>query len=319
MIYNHFAMDMRQIVFILAGMMVLAGCVSESSIPDAYPRDKLAEIQARGTLVIATDVDYRPQSWFIVESERQANSNCEPTQYTANQFDGFDVHVAKQVADQLGVEACFVTPPWSQLVAGKWGDNWDIHAGSVAITFERMGDLYFSQPYYATPTVLLVHQDNTLYTKHEDLSGKRIGICAGCIFEAYLNATLAIPGQHVEYHIQNAQIIAYASEDPAIQALSLGDGTELDAVMTILPKATAALASGAPVRILDGPVLFAYASLTFDNASKRDQQRLFTQVNSIIDDMHGSGRLQELSLQHQGLDLTQEAALYDISGLNQFP
>jgi len=34
-----------------------------------------------------------------------------------------------------------------QLVAGNWGDNWDIHVGSVAITFERMKNLYFSQPY----------------------------------------------------------------------------------------------------------------------------------------------------------------------------
>lgn len=310
---------MTQIVFMLAGLMVLAGCVSAAAIPDASPKDKLAEIQARGTLVIATDAAYQPQSWFIVDSERQVNSNCEPTQYTANQFEGFDVRVAKQVADQLGVEACFVTPPWSQLVVGKWGDNWDIHAGSVAITLERMKSLFFSQPYYATPTVLLVHQDNTSYMEHEDLSGKRIGICAGCTFEAYLNGTLEIPGQQVEYHIQNAQVIAYASEDPAIQALSLGDGAEVDAVMTILPKAGAALASGAPVRILDSPVLFAYASLTFDNASQRDQRRLFTEINNIINDMHRSGKLQALSLQYQGVDLTQEAALYDISGLNQFP
>ncbi|MEO8354819.1 MAG: transporter substrate-binding domain-containing protein [Chloroflexota bacterium] len=309
---------MKRIIFFLAGL-VLAGCIPSVDIPRATPVDKIAEIQARGTLVIATDPDYTPQSRLIVNSERQADSQCKPTQYAANQFEGFDVDVAKEVARQLGVEACFVTPPWSQLVAGSWGDNWDIHVGSVAITYDRMQNLYFSRPYYATPTVLLVHEENTSYKSPEDLSGKRIGICAGCTFEAYLNGTLEIPGEKIEYRIKNAQATAYASEDPSIQALSLGDGVELDAIMTILPKARAAIQSGAPVKILDGPVLFTYASLTLDRASERDQQRLLTEINRILDDMHATGKLKELSLYYQGVDLTHEAALYDISSLEQFP
>lgn len=309
---------MKKILLILAGI-ALAGCIPSVDIPLATPVDKIAEIQARGTLVIATDPDYTPQSRLIVDSKRSDDSKCEPTQYVASQFEGFDVDMAKELASRLGVEACFVTPPWSQLVAGSWGDNWDVHIGSVAITFERMKNLYFSQPYYATPTVLLVHEENTSYKNPEDLSGKRIGICAGCTFEAYLNGTLEIPGEKIDYRIQNAQVTAYASEDPAIQALSLGDGAELDAVMTILPKARAAVDSGAPVRILDGPVLFTYASLTLDRASERDQQRLLTEINRIIDEMHASGKLKELSLYHQGVDLTQKAALYDISALNQSP
>lgn len=309
---------MKRIIFILASL-VLAGCIPSVDIPSATPVDTIAEIQARGTLVIATDPDYTPQSRLIVNSERQDDSHCKPTQYAANQFEGFDVDVAKEVARQLGVEACFVTPPWSQLVAGSWGDNWDIHVGSVAITYDRMQNLYFSRPYYATPTVLLVHEENTSYKSPEDLSGKRIGICAGCTFEAYLNGTLEIPGEQIEYRIKNAQVTAYASEDPSIQALSLGDGVELDAIMTILPKARAAIESGAPVKILDGPVLFTYASLTLDRASERDQQRLLTEINRILDDMHATGKLKELSLYYQGVDLTQEAALYDISSLDQFP
>ena len=127
---------------------------------------------------------------------------------------GFDVDVAIAVAQKLGVEPCFVTPPWSQLVAGNWGDNWDVHAGSVAITFERMELLYFSQPYYATPTVVLVHRDNISYQKPEDLSGKRIGVCVSCTFEDYLKGTLQLPGEKLEYRIQNADVVLYENEEP---------------------------------------------------------------------------------------------------------
>jgi polar amino acid transport system substrate-binding protein len=273
--------------------------------------DKLAEIQARGTLVIATDPDYAPQSLLLRDAKPSAQTKCGSTQYTASQFEGFDVDVATEIAKKLNVEPCFVTPPWSQLVAGNWGDNWDIHVGSVAITFERMNDLYFSQPYYATPTVLLVNKENTSYQEIEDLSDKRIGICVGCTFESYLNHDLKLPGQELNYRIENAHIVAYENEEPAIADLSLGDGIELDAVMTILPKARAAIDAGRPVRMLEEAVMFAYASVTLDRSSHRDSARLLVEINQIIDDLHSSGRLKELSLQYQGIDLTQEAAQFE--------
>jgi polar amino acid transport system substrate-binding protein len=309
---------MKAIIIAILGI-VLTACASSVSQPDSNPVDKLTEIKARGSLVIATDPDYTPQSQLIPGSQPLADTKCESTQYTANQFDGFDAEVAKDVASHLGVEACFVTPPWSQLIAGNWGDNWDVHVGSVAITSDRMKNLLFTQPYYATPTVLLVYKDNATYKTPEDLSGKRIGICAGCTFESYLNGTLKIPGEEIVYRIHNAQIIAYENEDPAINALSRGDGVELDAVMTILPKAIAAIAAGNPVKILDEQLLFTYASITLDRSSSRDVHRLFDKINNIIADLHKTGRLRELSLHYHGLDLTQEAASYNLSTLNQFP
>lgn len=274
---------------------------------------------ARGTLVIATDADYEPQSKLLLNSSPDPNTKCSPTQYTANQMTGFDVDVAIAIARHLGVEPCFVTPPWSQLVAGNWGDNWDIHVGSVAITFDRMRFLYFSQPYYATPTVILVHQDNVTFKKPEDLSGKRIGVCVGCTFEAYLNGTLQMPGEKIVYRIQNARTVGYENEEPAIEDLSVGDGVELDAVITILPLAKQAIASGMSVKILGEPLLFAYASITLDRSSRRDPMRLLEEITKSIRELHADSTLKQLSIKYQGQDLTREAARYDISALNQTP
>ncbi|HJS18920.1 MAG TPA: transporter substrate-binding domain-containing protein [Anaerolineales bacterium] len=297
--------------------LVLAACTPSVSSFTTRQVDKLAEIRARGTLVVATDADYLPQSRLIPGLQPASDTKCEPTQYAANQFEGFDVDVARVVADRLGVEPCFVTPPWSRLVAGNWGDNWDVQIGSVAINYDRLKYLHFAQPYYATPTVILVHEDNTSYKVIEDLSGKQIGVCAGCTFENYLRGTLRIPGQEIEYHIQNAQIVAFENEDPAIQALSLGDGVELDAVMNILPKARAAIEVGSPVKILNGPVLFTYASITLDRTSRRDEERLLAELNRIVQELHKSGKLKEIPLHHQGMDLSQEAASFDLAALNQ--
>jgi len=308
----------RYVVFFIGISMVLAACAPATVVPTPQ-NDKLAEILARGTLLIATDADYAPQSKLLENSVPASDTKCSPTQYTANQMVGFDVDVAVAIANHLGVEPCFVTPPWSQLVAGSWGDNWDIHVGSVAITFDRMQALYFSQPYYATPSVLLVHKDNITYKKAEDLSGKRIGICVGCIFEAYLKGTLQLPGEKVEYRIQNAQVVGYENEEPAISDLSEGDGVKLDAVITILPLAEQAMADGKPVRILGEPLLFAYASVTLDRSSRRDPLRLLSEITKLIRKLHADSTLKQWSIKYQGIDLTQEAAQYDLSTLNQIP
>lgn len=311
---------MKQIFFLFTlSTLVLTACTPLNTTATSLVDDKLAEIQARGTLIIATDADYVPQSKLLANVTHPAETKCTATQYTANQFEGFDVSVAVEIANHLNVEPCFVTPPWSQLVAGNWGDNWDIHVGSVAITFERMKVLYFSQPYYATPTVVLVHKDNASYNKLEDLSEKRIGVCVGCIFEQYLNDDLKLPGQEITYRIRNAQVAAYENEEPAIYDLSLGDGAELDAVMTILPKARAAIDAGRPVRLMEEVVMFAYASVTIDRSTERDPVRLLSEIDRIISDIHSNGRLKDLSLQYQGVDLTREAAEFDISSIDQIP
>lgn len=311
---------MRQApAFTVCMVLLLVACVPRDVRSISQQDDKLAEIKARGTLIIATDADYEPQSKLIKDTLPKIDTKCEPTQYTADQFSGFDVAVAVEIAKHLGVEACFVTPPWSQLVAGNWGDNWDIHVGSVAITYERMVVLYFSQPYYATPTVLLIHKDNSIFNKPEDLSGKRVGVCVGCTFEEYLKGTLKIPGEEIVYRIQNAQMVGYETEEPAMDDLSAGDGIKLDAVITILPVAKRVINSGKPVRILGEPLLFTFASVTMDRSSHRNVERLLNEINSVINSLHASGALSQLSEKYQGQDLTQEAARFDLSSLNKLP
>ena len=312
---------MSRVTALFMGVLLCsAACapIAATAVPPIH-KDKLAEILARGTLVIATDADYAPQSRLLPNSTPDPNSKCSPAQYAANQMTGFDVDVAVKVAEQLDVEPCFVTPPWSQLVAGNWGDNWDIHVGSVAITFDRMKVLYFTQPYYATPSVILVHQDNVTFKQPEDLSGKRIGVCVGCTFETYLKGTLQIPGESIDYRIKNAEIVGYENEEPAIADLSAGDGVKLDAVMTILPLARQAINNGKPVKILGEPLLFAYASITLDRSGKRDPLRLLENISSIIRELHANGTLKQWSTKYQGQDLTQEAARFDLSTLNQTP
>jgi len=55
---------------------------------------------------------------------------------------------------------------------------------------------------------------------------------AGCAYEFYLQGTLVIPGQKIDFVVQDATIVGYDTDTSALEDLAVGDGARLDAVLT---------------------------------------------------------------------------------------
>jgi polar amino acid transport system substrate-binding protein len=299
--------------------VLVTGCGAQPS-PEPTPADDLlAKITARGTLVVATDPGYPPQSELVPGAARATSTQCASNEYTADELRGFDVDTAVEIARRLGVEPCFVTPPWTQLTAGNWDDRWDISVGSMAITPERMEVLFFTQPYYATPAALFVHQDNVTFAQPSGLSGKRVGGCTDCTYEAYLQGTLVIPGTEIDFVIREPVIVGYDVDLPALEDLALGDGVVLDAVLLAQPTGLQAIEDGMPVKQLGEPVFFEYLAAAVDKKGSQDPLAFVRQVSEIIQQMHSDGTLLRLSQQYYGEDFTTAASEFDVDGLDQYP
>jgi polar amino acid transport system substrate-binding protein len=279
--------------------------------------DLLADIQARGVLRISTDPAYPPQSELVENVDPPADTKCTGEEKPANQFTGFDIDTAVELAKRLGVEPCFITPDWTLIVGGNWAGRWDISIGSVTITPERMGVLYFAQPYYTTPAAFFVHQDNTSYAAVEDLSGTHIGVCAGCTYEAYLDSSLEIPGETINFVVNDAEVSGYDTDTSALQDLALGDGVRLDAVLTALPTGQGFIADGNPIKQLGDPVYFEYLAPAIDRSSELDPTTFVAAVTEQIQAMHSDGTLKALSEQYYGTDLATPAASFDMTQLAQ--
>ena len=130
-----------------------------------------------------------PPSVVRIEgAERPADTRCSEDQRTGAELTGYDVETTKLVAERLGVEACFVTTDWTAVVAGNWGDRFDIAHGSGSINEDRMERLWMTQPYFAVPNSYYVAEDSP-YQEPSDLDGKAIGACAGCSHELYLRGS----------------------------------------------------------------------------------------------------------------------------------
>ena len=304
-------------------LVLLPACTALSpaaqQIEHSVESGLLASVLKNGTLVIATDPDYPPQSQLQKKVARLTDTKCDLTQYTANQLVGFDVDVAVEVARRLGVEPCFVTPAWSQLVGGNWGGRWDVHVGSMAITFERMEHLLFSQPYTTGKAVLFVHQDNQKIIEPGDLSGKRVGVCTGCAYEAYLRNTLQIPGEEINFQIQDAVIVGYDTDTSALADLALGDGLHLDAVMTDPDTGQVAISEGLPIKQVGETVYHDYVAIAVDKKSSSDPLPLIQRITEIVTAMHQEGTLRELSQKYYHGDFTKPASEYDIQALEAEP
>ncbi len=299
--------------FILSGL-ALAAC-APSSTP-APTNDKLTQVLQRGTLVVATDAAYPPQSEFLPDAPRLADTRCADDQYTATQMTGFDVELGVAIAKQLGVEACFVTPAWDLITSGGWNDRWDIHIGQMAITNERATKLYFAQPYSSGASAFYVVADAP-YANILDLEGKRIGVCGGCFSEQLLRNKLSLPGQNTTLPLQNAQIVAYEYEEDAIAAMIEGN---LDAVLAGADAAEAIVRQGLPIQQLGPAVLYLYVAPAFDRQAPLPMRTFVDKISEIIQHMHADGSLAEQTRTYYSSDsYALVAARFNYLDLKQFP
>ncbi len=309
------------ITLVLVGALV-AGCAgpagsiapSSAAVAIADPAtDKLASVLARGTLVLSTDPEYPPQSSLVEGAVRATDTACAANQLTAAEVEGYDADTGRLVAERLGVEPCFVTPPWSEITAGNWGDRWDVGWGSGALTLERMTRLYVTQPYYSTPHGFFVPISSAVRVAAE-LSGKQVGACAGCTHELYLKHELKLPGQTVSYLVDDPKIVTFDAEPPGLAATAAG---ELDAFLCGEPVGMAAIADGAALRMLPEPAYVTQKTGYLDRGSGLSQTAFAARIDEILRELHVDGTLNALSERYFGVDYATAAGAFDLAALDQ--
>ena len=281
---------------LVALVLVMGLCVAcggaQGSSEEEGGKNLLQEVKDRGVLRVSTDPAYPPQSF----------------QTQSGEFKGFDIDVAEEIAKRMGVEVEWQTPAWEVITAGHWNGRWDVSVGSMTVTPARKEVLYFTPAYYYTPAAVAVHEDNTSITNLEtDLDGKRIGVCGACTYEQYLDRTLNIPGEDIEFVVDNPQIQTYDTDTSAIQDLELGDGVRLDAVMSALPTLQGAVQAGKPIKLVGDPLYYEPLAAAIDKEAPSDPKPLLDEMSRIIEEMHQDGTLTELSKKwYDGTDLSEK-------------
>jgi polar amino acid transport system substrate-binding protein len=312
------ARQTARFAILAAFSIIVAGCAGAAAPPSASPtadpaRDKLAQVRDRGTLVLWTDLEYPPQSFGVEGATRKPDTRCAPNEKTAPEVSGYDAETGKLVAAALGVEPCFIGTPFDAMIAGSWNDRFDVAWASGAITAERLKNLYATQPYYSTPATFFVAKDSPIQDPKE-LSGKRIGACSGCTHERYLRRQLELPGETIDWLVDDPQIETYNNEPPGLQDTASG---KLDAFLCSEPVGLGAIADGVELRPLDTPAYFTQKTGYVDRSLTLAPGPFLDAIDAAIVHLHASGKLAALSNEFFKHDYTKPAAAFDLAELGQ--
>lgn len=250
----------------------------------AVADDVLKRAQERGTLIAAAVPDQLPLAAWNDEKK----------------LAGFDIEVARLIAERLDMPLRFVTPSWQEILAGNWGDRWDYSVSSMTPTKERAENLNFPGVYRFDGAVVVVHRDNLKITEPEEVSGMRIGVKQDTTFEAYLNRNLTLDNLNspIAYRIDNPVITQYADKDSALIGLTEG---EVDAVVTSFATARSAIDKGMDVQVIPGFLFFEPVSVAIAKGDDEFARR----IERIVLDLSGDGTLSALSTKWFGIDLSQ--------------
>ncbi|UUP15896.1 ABC transporter substrate-binding protein [Nitratireductor thuwali] len=101
-------------------------------------------------------------------------------------FEGFEVEVAREVAERLGREVEFQDMGFQALFAATSSGRIDFAISSISITNDRLQNQSFTQPYYDSDGTVVGREDSTVDSL-DDLEGKVIGVVAGTTGEKWAN------------------------------------------------------------------------------------------------------------------------------------
>ena len=267
--------------------------------------DLLDVVKERGYLVVSTDPNYEPQSFLDPTAVRAEGTVCPDDMLTYGEMKGFDIDVAKAVADGLGVEVCFATPDWDIITAGSWGDRWDISIGSMTITKTRQEALDFALPYYYTPAQFAAASDSG-YTSLDDLEGETICVATATTYLDWFNGELTIPESSILVQPpSDFTLVELPTDQECAQSIAAGR-PEFSVYLTSDTVINSNMAGGLDVVKL-GPVVFVEElAPAIDKNSSYDTAAFIEAVSNVITGLHANGTLSSSSMEWFEVDLTKD-------------
>lgn len=174
---------------------MVAGCGGETTETNQTAEDtSLTDVQEKGYFTLGLDADFAPMGFTQEDGE----------------IVGFDIDLAKAVAEKMGVEVEIKPIDWNaksmELSTGKIDVIWN----GFSITDERRQEVLFSNPYLSTKQSIVVKAGSDIKSK-ADLAGKKIALQDGSTSEDALKADTAtyesIGDDNISRFAENSQVL----------------------------------------------------------------------------------------------------------------
>ena len=262
----------KVIAAVMLGVMAMGfvGCgASSNKASDNNSTDLLETIQEKGKLVVGMSADYAPYEFhYIDENEKDV-------------IGGFDVDIANEIADAIGVELVIQEMDFDALVSALPAGKVDVVISGMNPTEERAKVVDFSDIYYNSQHGILVRaEDADKYKTFADLEGAKVGAQLGSTQEQIAKA-----------EIPNADLQLLANVNNLILELKSG---KVDAIVMEKPVAEMAVKNN-PDLAVGEPT---YEEKTGGNAVgvAKNNPELLAKINEVINELNESGKMDDYIL-----------------------
>ena len=224
-----------------------------------------------GVLKVATEGTYSPYSFHDEKGE----------------LTGYDVDIAKAVADKLGLKVEFVEAPWDAMLAAFDAGKADVVFNQVSITDERKKKYELSEPYTVTYGAIIVRKDNDSIKSFADLNGKKNAD----------SATSNWAKVAASYGAQNVTVDSFAKSMELLIAGRVDSVLRDNIVFLDFTKNQPA----APVKIAAVGNEKDYIGV----AVQKGNAELTERINKALAELKAEGKLKEISQKYFGKDVSE--------------
>jgi putative lysine transport system substrate-binding protein len=130
----------------LSAIMLLTGCVAKGGSEDTKEGSK------KGTFKVGLEAGYAPFNWTQMDASNGGVKIQDASEYAG----GYDVEIAKKIADSLGKELVIVKTEWDGLIPALTSGKIDAIIAGMSPTAERKEAIDFSDNYYTSNLVMVV-------------------------------------------------------------------------------------------------------------------------------------------------------------------
>lgn len=223
---------MKKIISVLMASVLALGLIGCSG----GKKEADSETSGKKVLKVAMECAYAPYNWAQPTDANGAVKIQDSKDYAY----GYDVMMAKHIADELGYDLEIYKSDWDSLPQLVQTGKVDCVIAGQSITSERLETVDFTKPYYYASIVGLVRKD-TPYADATGISGLKGATCTSQINTVWYDTCLP--------QIENANILPAMESAPAmLVALNAG---KADLVVTDIPTAMAAVQVYPNFKLLD--------------------------------------------------------------------
>lgn len=187
-------------------------------------------------LTVAMECSYAPYNW----TQPDDSNGAVPIKDSADYAYGYDVMMAKYLAEQMGMELEIVRLDWDSLVPAVQSGTVDCVIAGQSITAKRLQQVDFTTPYYYASIVGLVKADGP-YAEAAGVSDLAGATCTSQQATVWYDTCLP--------QIEDADILPAMESAPAM-LVALESG-RCDLVVTDMPTAMAACVAYPDMKLLD--------------------------------------------------------------------